>query len=60
MINNYDYDVVQIVNYKQASYYISKGVKPIDILYTSKIVFIFKVSDTKEVWNDWKTKRIEL
>ena len=44
---------VKIVNLKQAAMYIKNGVKPIDIEYTNKIVFIFNEEETKEAWRKW-------
>lgn len=52
--------VVKITNYKQAGFYISQGVKPIDVIYTNKIVFIFNEESTKDVWNTWRTCRVEM
>lgn len=47
-------ETVKIVNYKQASYYIKEGVKPVDTYYTDKIVFVFNKKDTYSVWETWK------
>lgn len=33
--------VVNIVNFKQVCKYIEHGVKPIDIYYTNRLVFVF-------------------
>ena len=49
---------VKIVNYLQAAMYIKHGVKPIDMDYTNKIVFIFDAENTKEVWEKWKRKEL--
>ena len=46
---------VNIVNIRQASLYIKHGLKPIDIFYTDKIVFVFYADETKELFELWKT-----
>ena len=53
-------DSIRIVNPKQAAFYWSKGLQPISI-YPSRdyvtndpvLVFIFKKSDTKELFTEW-------
>ncbi len=53
-------DAIRIVNPKQAAFYWHRGLQPISI-YPSKdyvtddpiIVFIFKKSDTKELFTEW-------
>lgn len=52
--------VVRILNIKQASYYIKNKVKPIDIIYTDKLVFVFRKSDTTEVWKNWCNYDVDL
>ena len=47
-------DRVKIVNIKQASMYIKNGLKPTDIYYTDKLVFVFNTDETKEVFEMWK------
>ena len=49
---------VNIVNYLQAGMYIKNGVKPIDVEYTNRIVFIFNAYDTKEVWDKWRRREL--
>lgn len=53
-------DAIRIVNPKQAAFYWSKGLKPISIYpskdYTTEepiLVFIFKKSDSKELFSEW-------
>ena len=57
-LNNkkYDVDVVRIVNLKQISVYIQNGVKPIDIYFTDKLVFVFNKNETGELFDRWKNK----
>lgn len=45
---------VKIVNIRQASMYIKNGLKPTDIYYTDKLVFVFNTDETKEVFEMWK------
>ena len=40
-------DLIKIVNLRQAGMYIKHGVKPVDVDYTDRIVFIFDRNDTK-------------
>lgn len=46
-------NVVKIVNLKQVGLYIKNGIKPIDIEYTDRLVFIFNKDETKEVFDKW-------
>ena len=45
---------LNIVNIRQASMYIKNGVKPVDVYYTDKLVFVFKKSDTEDVFKQWR------
>ena len=48
--------LIFITNYRQACAYISDGIQPIRLEYnlnTKTLVFIFKQSDTKNVWQKW-------
>lgn len=47
-------ETIRICNLKQACMYIKNGVKPIDMDYTDRIVFVFNVAETKEVWEKWR------
>lgn len=47
-------ETVKIVNINQASKYIQHGIKPIDIYYTNKLVFLFDKKQTQEVFNKWR------
>ena len=53
-------EIVKITNYKQASYYIREGVKPVDLFYTDRIVFVFNAEETKPVWDKWRTHEAEI
>lgn len=55
MIEN---DVVKIINLKQAIKYMENGVNPINVFYTNKLVFEFKKSDTKDLYNKWTRREI--
>lgn len=46
-------NTVKIVNLKQVSVYIQNGVKPIDVQYTNRLVFIFNKDDTTELFKQW-------
>lgn len=46
-------EVVNIVNYRQASLYIKNGVKPIDLKYTDRLVFVFDKNETSKVYDLW-------
>ena len=52
---------VKILNLKQAAFYISNGVQPvrIEIGYRDKIVFIFPVEETQQLYSDWIHKCYE-
>lgn len=47
-------EVVNIVNFKQACKYIEHGVKPIDLYYTNRLVFVFDKKQTTELFNKWR------
>lgn len=47
-------ETIKIVNFKQACMYVKNGVKPIDICYTDKLVFIFNKDETTEVFKKWR------
>ena len=56
-------DIISILNPKQAAFYWSRGLEPIDI-YPSVdlkgnpvIVFVFKRSETKELFTEWCERR---
>ncbi|WP_041712921.1 hypothetical protein [Cellulosilyticum lentocellum] len=52
-------ETVKITNYKQASYYIKEGIKPIDVFYTDKIVFVFNTESTQKVWSLWRDRKTD-
>lgn len=53
-------ETVALTNQKQVGFYVSRGVKPIDIKYTNRLVYIFKSEDTMDVWNKWRTTSVIL
>lgn len=54
------FETVRILNTTQATFYVTKGVLPLDV-YASKdfknnrdvLVFLFSKEDTKELYNEW-------
>lgn len=59
-------DTVRLLNQRQATYYWSKGIEPLDI-YLSKnfetdepiIVYVFSREQTKDIYNDWCNREIK-
>lgn len=45
---------VKIVNLDQVSKYIQHGIKPVDIQYTNRLVFVFDKEQTKDVFKKWR------
>lgn len=53
------YEYIRVRNYKQACYYVSNDVKPVDIEYKcGRMTFIFKTEDTSDVWQKWRNNRV--
>ncbi|MBC5995483.1 hypothetical protein H8923_01805 [Romboutsia hominis] len=53
-------NTVRILNPKQAGLYIKHGVKPIDIIYTDALVFIFeKNKKTVELHRKWLNRELD-
>ena len=52
----YDVDIVRIVNLKQIGVYIKNDIKPIDIYFTDRLVFVFNKDETGELFERWKNK----
>lgn len=50
--------LIAIFNFKQACSYINCGVQPVRLEYGKKgdLIFYFRESETKEVWERWKRK----
>lgn len=49
-----DSEVVKIVNQRQFALYVKNGVKPIDIKWGyDKVVYVFLVKDTEELFKRW-------
>ena len=55
-------DYIKVTNYKQASAYIKYGLKPKDVIYTDKIVFLFDREETQMsgVWEGWKNHKLDI
>lgn len=52
-------NTVRILNPKQAGLYIKNGVKPIDIVYTDALVFIFERNEkTAELHRKWLNREL--
>lgn len=45
---------VRVVNIKQACAYIKNGVKPLNVYYTNRIVFVFDKESTSELFDKWR------
>jgi hypothetical protein len=52
-------DTVRILNPMQAGLYIKHGVKPVDLIYTDVLVFIFKKSETRELHKLWLERKLK-
>lgn len=52
-------NVVNIVNMKQASVYIKNGIKPTDIYYTDRLVFVFEKEKTESIFKRWINHEFE-
>ena len=55
-------EFVYVVNFKQACAYIKNRILPVDLIYDEnkmRLVFVFKIEDTKEVWAKWKKHEIK-
>lgn len=53
-------ETVKIVNPKQCAFYISGGVKPIDLIVdniTGRLIYLFDTNSTKEMWELWRTSK---
>lgn len=46
-------EIVKILNPKQAGLYIKHGVRPIDLIYTDVLVFLFDKKDTEKLYQMW-------
>lgn len=57
MVQNEEF--VYLYNMKQVANYMYEGVMPVDIVKNKdgKIKFVFRQSDTTEVWDKWKSKK---
>lgn len=47
-------ETVKIVNLDQVSKYIQHDIKPVDIQYTNRLVFVFDKEQTKDVFKKWR------
>ena len=52
-------NIVHILNPKQAGLYVKHGVKPIDLIYTDTLVFVFKREETKELYKLWMKRELK-
>lgn len=53
-------EICRILNPKQAGLYIKHGVKPIDIVYTDALVFIFERNEkTAELHRKWLNRELD-
>lgn len=46
-------ETVSIVNLKQVGLYIKNGVKPIDVQFTDRLVFIFDKDQCSKLFDKW-------
>lgn len=54
-------EYIRVVNFKQACAYVSCGVQPHHLEYDKehgRMVFVFAIADTEEVWKKWKAHQI--
>lgn len=53
-------ETVRILNPKQAGLYIKNGVKPLDLIYTDALVFIFeKNEETMKLHKKWLNRELK-
>lgn len=53
---------VKIMNPLQVKLYIKHGIKPIDMYYnpsTDRVIFIYKTSETKDLYELWKNRELK-
>lgn len=53
-------DYIKIFNPKQAAFYITRGVRCVDVYYTDKFIWVFRLDDTKAAWEEWKTGGVKV
>lgn len=52
-------NTVRILNPKQAGLYVKHGVKPIDLIYTDALVFIFEKNEvTSDLHRKWLNREL--
>ena len=58
---NEEIEEIKIVNKQQVVFYLERGVEPIRLQlgYDSRLVFVYRAEDTKEVWKQWKAYTVE-
>lgn len=54
-----DEEIVRILNPLQAGLYIKHKIKPIDVIYTDCLVFIFERNKTKELYKLWMKRKLK-
>ena len=58
----YDEPFVKVINPLQFKLYMKYGVKPIDFYYnpsSDRVIFVFKISDTKELYRLWNERKLK-
>lgn len=53
-------ETVKIVNLDQVSKYIQHDIKPVDIQYTNRLVFVFDKEQTKDVFKKWRNYELQV
>ena len=53
-------EYIKIVNAKQAAFYLTRGLKCVDVLYTTRFVYVFKADETKELRKEWKSTHVKV
>lgn len=52
---------VKVTNQLQVKLYTKNGIKPIDMYYNpsnDRVIFIYKISETKELYNLWCKRKL--
>ena len=52
---------IKIINKWQVAFYLERNVQPIrlELGYNSRLVFVYRAEDTKEVWKQWKAYTVQ-
>lgn len=54
----YGVDVIRIINLAQVQAYIKMGLKPLDVLATDRLVFLFDKTKSKPYFDKWCKREI--